>query len=351
MKVNDRKKLLKSFLKEWPISRIKKMTLEEYSKPGERNSFCYDIEFKTNELANISGSPSTKFEIFKRKHPANHPKSIDYGFDEEYTWRNRNKTIKSREEAWDYTKHTIIKIVQFASKGDFRSIDGLKFAPLVKWKIAFLYSNYKIVSISDRAALRFIAEIEGMENYKNARVSDLHRYIMTKVNRNNYWSTMSEFWDLFKAEKLFRKWNSNTNKTSETLQQHLEDVKESIFVRSAQEVIVRKRHKILQNILLEDLKEEYGNGSVHLEKEGVDIVVKTEKGFKLYEVKISHSAKNCIREALGQIIEYSHYTSFNNILELIIVGNHPMMDEDKEYFKYLNSCISLNLQYIYKKLN
>ncbi|NMU24544.1 AAA family ATPase, partial [Vibrio parahaemolyticus] len=61
------------------------------------------------------------------------------GHGEIYTWRTRYGSSES--EVFDYVKNALIQISNAAFKGDLETIDAIDFAPLVKWKIAFLYQN------------------------------------------------------------------------------------------------------------------------------------------------------------------------------------------------------------------
>ena len=43
------------FIKTWPIEKLKELTLEEYNTLGSKNSFCYWLESKTEDLGSIWG--------------------------------------------------------------------------------------------------------------------------------------------------------------------------------------------------------------------------------------------------------------------------------------------------------
>src|SRR5688572_33287375 len=55
------------FLKEWPLERLKNMSLEEYSNSDRDTSFIYWIEKKTEHTGSIWGGSAFKFGIYKRK--------------------------------------------------------------------------------------------------------------------------------------------------------------------------------------------------------------------------------------------------------------------------------------------
>lgn len=64
--INSLQQLWDEFLAEWPLERIKTMTLQEYVSTQDKTTFTYWLETKTQPLANIKGSPSPKFGIYKR---------------------------------------------------------------------------------------------------------------------------------------------------------------------------------------------------------------------------------------------------------------------------------------------
>ena len=58
------------FLKAWPIDKIKTMSIEEYSKLGDQNSFTYWLEHNLKSLGSIRGGDSSKFGVYSyRKKP------------------------------------------------------------------------------------------------------------------------------------------------------------------------------------------------------------------------------------------------------------------------------------------
>ena len=57
-------KLREDFLKQWPIDRLKAMTIEEYTNL-DKTSFCYSLEHVTRNLGSIRGGSSYKFGIYR----------------------------------------------------------------------------------------------------------------------------------------------------------------------------------------------------------------------------------------------------------------------------------------------
>lgn len=168
-------KKLNEFLAKWPLSAVRKMTLEEYSDVGSKETFCYWIEFETEELGRIGGKPSNKFGIWRRK-TSKKIVSEDFLFDEKYAWYR--KYGKSPEQAFEAVKINVISIIENSQSGNFRAIDKIELDSLSRWKIAFLYSDYSLMPIYKNAVIRKIAKHFEYSNYEKGRLSDLHAYIV-----------------------------------------------------------------------------------------------------------------------------------------------------------------------------
>jgi hypothetical protein len=95
------------------------------------------------------GWGSLKFGVYQRSE--NKPQRQGYVNDGDYTWmRGFGST---REEAFVNVKSEILKIIQASSCGNFREIDELILPDLFKWKVAFLYSNERLIPVFSREIL------------------------------------------------------------------------------------------------------------------------------------------------------------------------------------------------------
>lgn len=78
----------------------------------------------------------------------------------------------------------------------------------------------------------------------------------------------------------------------------------------------------------------------------VDIVVSCpEEGIIFYEIKTSGSALQCIREAIGQLFEYSYYTNNHFAQKLIVVGLSKASKPVQQYLEYLKVKLGISLCY------
>ena len=124
------------------------MPLDKYTNLKRLDSFCYWIENKTVELGSISGVSAYKFGIYRynERPKGNAPHVM---CDDAYAWYTKNGN--TADEAYTFVRNEIVKIAHCANQGDFDAIDHITtFGEVVKWKIAFLYSNEQLVPIYNR---------------------------------------------------------------------------------------------------------------------------------------------------------------------------------------------------------
>ena len=78
----------------------------------------------------------------------------------------------------------------------------------------------------------------------------------------------------------------------------------------------------------------------------IDLAVKDTNGdFVFYEIKTSYSVRLCIREALGQLMEYAHYPGVTNAKKLVIVSPNPITADAKEYLHKIRERFGVPVYY------
>ena len=105
------------------------------------------------------------------------------------------------------------------------------------------------------------------------------------------------------------------------------------------------KHVRLQNKLFSRLKARHGNDAVRYEQDHVDLKILSKDGYTLYEIKTDVTAKKCIRNAIGQLLEYSSYPAEQRANKLVVVGDTPAMENDQNYLKFLRQKYSLPIFY------
>ena len=104
-------------------------------------------------------------------------------------------------------------------------------------------------------------------------------------------------------------------------------------------------HNIIQNKLKAYLEDTGFYKKVFIEDDNVDIKTVTFEGeWHYFELKTS-TPRQCIREALGQILEYAHYPFDNRAKKLYIVGCYALSENEIKYMNLLRSIYKLPIWY------
>lgn len=116
--------------------------------------------------------------------------------------------------------------------------------------------------------------------------------------------------------------------------------------------IVNKTHADITNDLHDYLtnSKNYKGFKISTEKTRicnnlVDCVAKNNNKYILFEVKTANSVLACIRQALGQIIEYALLDTSLDISKLVIIGPTIPRERDLVYFNNLKEKLELPLEY------
>lgn len=111
---------------------------------------------------------------------------------------------------------------------------------------------------------------------------------------------------------------------------------------------VNLRHREVQRRLKIQLMKE-GCDKVVLEpaigSRSVDIVACRGEELWFYEVKIAWSDRICIREAIGQLLEYSLWPGAIPPAQIIVVGEPPLTDNGRAYLRLLNASFPIPIGY------
>jgi hypothetical protein len=305
-------------------------------------------------LGSIKGSTSLKFGIYERRIADKKPKN--YVNDDKYSWMKRYGN--NRFEAYNNIKNEVLEIIKHAETGNFKDIDNLLLPDLFKWKVAFLYSNERLIPIFQTDALYTIAQNFGMKTDRHTRISDIQQLMMSQKPPNV--DVHSYMWYLF--EKFGRK---RGEKKAEEIRSgdKLEATVEKARMRKAVEIkntnsqvrtvarsyIVTQRHNKLQEALKNKLVGKYGKEAVRMEENYVDIKVLLPDSIDFYDVKSSPYASDCTREALGQILSYSFTDKDPRRKKIVVVGQYLPNNQEIEFIHWLKS--NLNIEFEYENID
>ena len=336
------REILNDFLHRWTVDEVKAMTLNKYVSVGDKDTFCQWLETKTRDLGSINGINSSKFGIYKRGDKTKKPKRLCN--DNEYSWQ-KFYSENDRNEAFKKIRNEILQIIKFAGSGQFEKIDGLHLTQFVRWKIAYLYSNERLIPIFKKEALIKIAIHFGLTADYFTPISEIQNVmIANKPAHLSIYEYSEELYDKFgrdeKEKTSGRKGSRRTTRKAATGRNTGTQTR-----RGAATYIATQKHNILQEALKKKLIAKYGEENVILEKNYVDIKVIQPDKIYLYEVKSSAFASDCVREALGQILSYSHRDEDKRPKEIIVAGQYKPNEAEVEFIKYVKKNIKLNFEY------
>ncbi len=127
--------------------------------------------------------------------------------------------------------------------------------------------------------------------------------------------------------------------------------KRKAIVRQCKEQIERDlRHNELQKMLFRRLAREFGKNNVGTENQAVngtriDLVVRRKSRFWFYEIKTADSVRACIREAIGQLLEYAFWPGAQKAARLVVAGELAMDKDGEGYLRRLRDEFSLPIEY------
>jgi hypothetical protein len=117
------------------------------------------------------------------------------------------------------------------------------------------------------------------------------------------------------------------------------------------ELDVDLRHNRLKEALCKRLAQQFGKENVGGEQSigagrKIDVVVRQGKEFWFYEIKIGSTCRSCVRQAVGQLLEYTYWPGEREAPRLFIVGENPLEPDCEQYLATLKQRFSLPIEYI-----
>ena len=122
------------------------------------------------------------------------------------------------------------------------------------------------------------------------------------------------------------------------------------YERTAKTVEVELRHNKIGDALAVYLEAIHGEGSTAKELPtgngtSIDVAVRGGGERVYYEIKTGTSAQACIRDALGQLLEYSCWPGATRADRLVVVGEAACDYKAKVYIDCLREDFSLPIEY------
>ena len=122
----------------------------------------------------------------------------------------------------------------------------------------------------------------------------------------------------------------------------------TLQTRTPGETVVCYAHRRMQDVLKRELINEGAEvGTEHPDGNGryIDLVARRGEAFDFYEIKSGLSPRLCIREALGQLLEYAYWGDGVLPASLIVVGDQPIDSAAQTYLESLEHNFQLPIRY------
>lgn len=312
---------------------IRQMKVDDYAIGKgikDWHVFSYGIERTFHDLGSIVGAAAIKFGIY-------------YSAEEKtYKWASRFGETKTR--AFNQIKRCILDLLERGKKGDLDGIANNMLSPMVKGKILSLYYPEQYLNMFSDAHLDVYLIKLGIDTEELLASKPIYKRQRLVQFKND--DLIMRDWPMDKFSNFLYEKFPMAAEPSETEDDDDTDYKDGTLVYHIPEMTVEMDllHKRMQKAIKEILLKE-GYHRVYLEEAHVDVKAMTTNGiWHYFEIK-TYPAKETIREALGQILEYSHYPNKNRAEKLFIVGPSEPDEKDDQYMKFLRSKYNLPIWY------
>ena len=135
----DLHQLWSDFLIAWPHERVRQMTLDEYTNPNKDDAFIYWIESRLDKLGSIWGGSAFKFGIYCRDNTGTKEASSGRVWGQKYAWLA--KYGSTEQQAFAAIRSRLIEVLDAIRDGNAARVEEVDLAPMLKWKVAFLYQD------------------------------------------------------------------------------------------------------------------------------------------------------------------------------------------------------------------
>lgn len=180
------------FLEEWPISRVRKMTLDDYTKAGNFSTFCAWIENKLDKSGSIWGGSAFKFGVYSRKDKTPKESTNRYSWNDDYAW-DRNYG-GSEQEAFETVKSNILKVIDAVQQGNLSGVEDANLSSVVKWKIASLYQDQDEPIMPAVFKKEHICAYLGFDN-SDLTIAELYPKVMKSFDGKDIFAFSQHVWN------------------------------------------------------------------------------------------------------------------------------------------------------------
>lgn len=183
-----------AFLRDWPIERLRRMTLPEYSEAGQGNTFTAWIENRLDKIGSIWGGSAFKFGIYSWKNKTPKEGTASDAYTQDYAWYR--KYGPTPEIAFETVKAHVIRVAEAAARGDYAAIDAVDLGEAYKWKIAFHYQDRNNPGvIAGFKPKRLQAWLKGRVENIPQRTSEIYRLILSLQGDRDLIEISKDVWE------------------------------------------------------------------------------------------------------------------------------------------------------------
>lgn len=127
---------------------------------------------------------------------------------------------------------------------------------------------------------------------------------------------------------------------------HSREVETYLRTTMATEVEVTPRHNELQNQMYAQLKRDYPDAYLVMEENFIDLQLDTGDSLHLIEVKPYTSVTRCIREGIGQLLQYySDNCNGRDDIVLVIAGPEEPGPDDRDFIRFIQDLLTVDFDY------
>lgn len=131
---------------------------------------------------------------------------------------------------------------------------------------------------------------------------------------------------------------------------HTERDVEPLSKSASPKSIANQLHNDLQNRLYLVLKDQLGADNVGTEQDtgggtAIDVATRNQGKITFYEIKTGASVRTSIRQALPQLLEYSHWPDEKRADDLVVVSHLPITKIANRYLEYLRKEYKIPIRY------
>ncbi|MCW3110273.1 MAG: hypothetical protein JWQ09_4779 [Segetibacter sp.] len=151
---------------------------------------------------------------------------------------------------------------------------------------------------------------------------------------------------IFGSYALFAKGSTRPEENDEDGDETTDRDENDYMRGETSQVVVRQIHNIMQNRFLKYLKNKHKGQTIEREyKNRIDVYREDGSAEWLYEIKPFESPYRCIREGIGQLLDYVHRFRSLEDLTVVIVGPEKPKDSDQRFIAHLQETLSVAFEY------